>query len=1170
MRTAWGLLCCLVGAIAGAGEVPLICQQSSIPKKYLTSIEDLATGALPIPDYQVTAARCKGGDPFANASAGGVGAAAPSAWLDAERARYVGILASQPADILVVPWQIQGYGIDRIERAVMAADLAYAIGDAGALKVADPFLTALALGEGIRQVDQNAVARLAEKIGARKILYAYVGHDLKHAFTLTLKLQETAVGAAAKPWQRDWRSIPFSNEKTPAYVFHDMLPAVLKELPLGLDPKRVSVARLAPTFSKITAPPVGLVAAETKSDSDIATMTLFAAMVPAGADLARERLFERALLTAIRAGGSKPEQRFFEAYALLNLQRRPVALARIEDASGQSFEALRALLDGNLPAAQSATRQVKNPLEQLLLQFQLRDLEYAYGLEEPSEPTAIGALLVEQVLSAWGPLLMARLEDGNAWFWPDARPIKEALDQAFPSKELGLEALSRGHAVARQQTLDEVDIDLANTRHARQAAVGLKVLPCCHSQDLRPSRWDLLWMLEAVALERINGAIERSVFIQGSSRAALATIDRYAPLFKGHPRMTALSAHAALRVAQASPDDERATWMARSSQEGRGALQWSPGQNRIAFTAALALGIPSRDSEVLVDVYGYDFPRRPDWPNWFSGLELPTSRARMDWLLAEALAFSTSDPAPVSSIPDGTSDASLAALGARFTGSPLKPQRRPSVPVGDPLAAARAAAQQDPNQNLSLGYQLLSSGRPFREALDAFLAYPAFQKRSARDRVALSNEAYEAGSSFFWLGQAAMAKPLFQIAADLDTGSDASMGGAQRLRLIEGDYMGAAQFALDRSRRYSNGYAQRDYLSLLHAFGEHDAAWSAFAQLRAGQGNTALWISAIVGHRMQKLDEAAVRAWLQSPEIRNAKFNAQLFASYFALMWSSIDRVPPADLGALVAELEGKPVARIDAGGLVMRPHPVDVAGSEMVFPTFVVPPVIRLSEGTLVKSERAYFADAYSAVVRAEYSKAVERFGAMARLYPADGTPMPYLAYAASKTGDTLQFENYVRTAGMLNPQSFDVLLARAFFAAGHKRVDEAYGLLTQAFRNKPNIADRLVDIDYQFAQACEWLYRDTKDARFTATLLDWARSYQTIQPTVAWSYAVQYQYDTKPDARIRALAMALHLDPLSDRISKASKADVAKARTWFAANNPFRIPSEEEQAAPQTAAAL
>jgi hypothetical protein len=281
--------------------------------------------------------------------------------------------------------------------------------------------------------------------------------------------------------------------------------------------------------------------------------------------------------------------------------------------------------------------------------------------------------------------------------------------------------------------------------------------------------------------------------------------------------------------------------------------------------------------------------------------------------------------------------------------------------------------------------------------------------------------------------------------------------------------------------------------------------------------------------------------------------------------------MPPADLGTFIAELEGKPVARIDASG-VARPHPVAADGFEIVQPTFVPPDAAkrpRLAEGTPVKSERVYFADAYSAVVRGEYSKAVERFGAMAELYPINGAPMPYFAYAASRTGDTLQLEKYVAIPDRWDQPGFDVLLSRAFFAAGRKQVDEAYRLLTLAFRNKPYFGGRPVDVHYQFAQACEWLYRDTKDQRFAAMLLDWARNYQGVQPAMAWGYAVQFQYETKPEARLKALAMTLYLDPLSDRIRNASKTDIEKARAWLDAHNPFHLTSEEGEAATRTAAA-
>ena len=143
---------------------------------------------------------------------------------------------------------------------------------------------------------------------------------------------------------------------------------------------------------------------------------------------------------------------------------------------------------------------------------------------------------------------------------------------------------------------------------------------------------------------------------------------------------------------------------------------------------------------------------------------------------------------------------------------------------------------------------------------------------------------------------------------------------------------------------------------------------------------------------------------------------------------------------------------------------------------------------------------------------------------------------------------------------ESFDVLLSRAFFAAGRKQVDEANRLLNLAFRAKPFSGVRPVDVDYQFAQACEWLYRDTHDHRFATTLLEWAKGYQSIQPVAAWAYAVQFQYETNPAERISALAMTLYLDPLSDRIRTASKADLDKARDWLEQHNPFLRESRKD----------
>jgi hypothetical protein len=157
--------------------------------------------------------------------------------MESEKRLYASVLANYRADVLVVPFQVQGYGFDRVERAVMSADLALAIGSTGQYAIADPFLVARALGEGMRRYDPEAVEALASSLGAKKIVVAYVGHDDRESLTLTIQVRDplSAAGQARQtPWQKDWKNIAFTKERTPFVVFHELLPEVLRSLPLKL------------------------------------------------------------------------------------------------------------------------------------------------------------------------------------------------------------------------------------------------------------------------------------------------------------------------------------------------------------------------------------------------------------------------------------------------------------------------------------------------------------------------------------------------------------------------------------------------------------------------------------------------------------------------------------------------------------------------------------------------------------------------------------------------------------------------------------------------------------------------------------------------------------------------------------------------------------------------
>mgnify|MGYP000850502461 CR=1 FL=1 len=135
-----------------------------------------------------------------------------------------------------------------------------------------------------------------------------------------------------------------------------------------------------------------------------------------------------------------------------------------------------------------------------------------------------------------------------------------------------------------------------------------------------------------------------------------------------------------------------------------------------------------------------------------------------------------------------------------------------------------------------------------------------------------------------------------------------------------------------------------------------------------------------------------------------------------------------------------------------------------------------------------------------------------------------------------------------------FDASLARAFFAGSRHQLDAAYTALQVALRNRPHTDYRPVFTEYQYAEACEWLFRDTGDRRFRNALLDWARANQLIQPTQAWAYTMEYAYREPGPDRTRALAMSLYLDPASPRIKEASSAELADARAWLKVNQPFK----------------
>jgi hypothetical protein len=1120
-----------------------------------------STEPLPAPDYMEEYAAC-----FPKSHSYPSSVDRPeSLWLASERTWAAEILARASADVIVVPFQVQGYGIDRAERALMTMAFAKEFSNARRLKVADPRFVSLAFGEGFRRFDPATVSAVGKSAKASFALVGYVGHDAKHHMVLTLQLldlraQPTSVAPQSGKlvWQRDWTSIPFSDEVPPALTLIGLLPSLIKEIPALPGTEGWSAAKGAtlPRHSSFVATPIDAVTSKSGGIDQAVLLTLLGSLTSTYADLPRERLFERALLASLHR--TSADRAFYTAYSLFELQQRPAALAILGQGQDPESNTLRALLNANLPDATAGLKAVKDPTRYLLLSIAVRDLQTDYQSPDRVQPAAPEELF-GVTAQVWTELLKLQTDDHDPWTVNSPLSIRNAFERSFPVAGLDTRPVVERSIFAGRGTVDDVEFDIALIRHLKAVQYTLQAEACCAKDAFAGSPADLLDVFVSQIEGRISKSIELMSIYQGLPSSAIEALNRYHPILDGHPLLSLARAQAAQEMLSSATDDVRGSWIAEAAVNGRSALYYAQGQSRLARGA---LGM--YHDLVMVEGYGYDYPLRSYW-------KTPPLVPPPDYqaLLMQSLEFSTTQPSALYRFPPGNGPGQrgtvAAGLAGRFVGSPTRPREIPLpgqpalVETGDRLQDARAALRSSPQDWIN--YRVLAEAQieltgDYAAAAATFQSYPQFATPTPVDPVATSNYAHYAATLLCYQGQFEKCTPFLNIAAELDTGSSASLSSTNLLRVLSGDYRGALIGSLEYIQRYQDASGFREALVWLHAFGQSDQAWAGFSQVMSSFDLPEVWTSALVGHRRAGLDEAAARSWMLRPEIRNAKFQGRQFAQYYAILFNATDRTPPADLANLIDQIEGEHVNKMQGGMLAIPrgpgPHPQTmVAPAFFRFSTARRPP-----DGTLIRSDLAMFAEAYVALRSGKFELATSEFISMADHYDIegseDGFALPYLAWAEAKSGDKDGIE-----AALLKHKvrdSFDYSLSAAFFAGARHQSDEADTALKRAFRLRPSSLYRPIQTQFQYAEACEWLYEETGDLRFRDELTDWAKKWQKVRPADAWAYAMQYTYETDPEQRLHALAMTLYLDPASARIATATLEQRARAQEWLH-QNPFHM---------------
>jgi hypothetical protein len=1103
----------------------------------------------------------------------------PSAWQSTEKSFYSELISGGKFDVLVMPFQVQHLATDRSSRSLMAAQLAVALAEGGA-RIPDPYLVARALGEGKRQIPYEEAYALADRLGVKRVVWGFVGHD-DGRMRLTIQYADRSngpsFGSAVQLRSRSFDQLNFGDEQPPMFVFQQHLAEILKIL--GTAPSTAPKAKRPRSVAAIELPKTPFAMTRESPDGirDAWYFQILAALTPARADRARERFAEKSLLALGHVSQDASSYRLLKARALLQLGLRVAAIKSLGEPKTPDERYLRAILDGNLPDAEKIAATVKSPASRLLAVLELNALRWNFGIATADQLDAA----VDQLAlpgDVWTQFVRRAMSDGDVWAHQDNVELKQLLDEELPIAGFALKDLAGGAVSVGNVSGFETTVRLSVLEHRRRLLQARSATICCSALQSHPGLTDYLDLLEAIGTDNLVRRARFLTLTQAAPQAGLEFVAKLETVYRDHPYFTLARSEAEQRLAISSSGAVRDGYLKAAYQNALNVMYWEQGQTPAAASAFEVFAATGRsDYGYVENFYVYDFPQRPFYPTWQAGGDA----ARSEKSLMRALQNSAMDAGPVRKLYDLLVELLKQparfvevekAIDGRFRGNPeiALIRAETSAHRGDVAAAAAhyregiGAQPQHWDFYLGLGKLLFENGQ-VAESARVFGTYPGFKSRQV-NRVILANYAYEAGSLFFWSGRFAESRPLYRIAAELQTGADASMSSAIRINLMDGDYAAAKAGSLERARRYNSPYAYRDYLGMLHVTGQSEQAWNGFNTLIDRIDRPQIWETALVGHRIEGLSEERITAWAAQDSVRSA---GQLhgYAAMYALRAGVTDRIPTEELSARIAKLE-RPMWHVDTGRFVhvvrtSRDGRIQmVLGPSSPNEGSILPTgVFEQSAKTRVKSDLLYFAEAYRALRLGDHAGASSKLEEASALYdPRNvqvGYLLPYFAFAAAKAGRadvvTARLEQFSQEY-----RRFDFYLAKAALSGLSGRVTEALEFLELAKSRRPFTEYRPLLSEYQMGEISEWLYEATGDPRFREFALAWARQNQTSQPWFAWSYAMEAKLATSAEDRIRAIAMAYYLDKNSHRLTSIPAADVKNAVEKYAARNPF-LPTNE-----------
>ena len=1081
-----------------------------------------------------------------------------SRWVKQKASIFSKYIENRNVNLVVLPFFLfeNPETVDLSERSLITRTIVENIKKHSDINIINPDLIEYSIGENYRILDKKQIENIAKHYNADMVLYGYIKRETKQThphqkenyvsiFIETLEKEkhlEPAIYHVTKSLVIKNLVSDFDN---PAFIsINEYMPDILKLVGIEkIDAKHEISVKSTNRLIEIPDSFESLLD-NIKNDKELVPFYLqfLATLYPEDPNRYRERLYERSFIAADNLPDDNKYIQLIKARALLNLHRRPEAVALLKDDSSPEAMAFREYMNGNLTTMEPLIGEIKSPLLKYLAAIEYQQLSQLY-LGKNIDKTIFPESIFNE---SWGFFINKKLNSTDPWYRASKAELIIAMEKQLPDisqkyyKELELKLIK-----GELSYMDDFDLYMLIKKQLMEALKDPDYKKFHIYEELEPTVLDKILLLQSTFEESILDDVNFEISPIGSYSSALELIEKYKNILPDHPQLTAIESYVLYILSTKEKGQQKNDHIIESFKCAVNSLIWLGEFNNYYATAhnALVGDVVYRDLitdyysinrfdgswDNILSLYGGDFPEKyfmPEPDGMHGAIPIEYLHTELYYLYTNIRNDESKGKEYLKKY--------FALLEDRFLGNP---QRLAIIgELNEKLGNKKSRVESYENEirtgsdnyelYIWLGNYYISEGR-YQDAFDLYLQYPYFTKAEYKDEnVAISNIAERFGSSLFWKGQYDYARKLYEISINAGSGSESNMIAIIRTALIDGDYFKATEYSLERAKRYNSPYAYRDYMSLLHILGASKEANILFDDVVDKFNSPEPWLSVVVGDRMQKKTNAAIKEWINE---ENTNKDPSFLATY-AHLTLMVDRPVNYDLLEIINTLLSSNKDELDTER--------------------------RYAKGYLAVRSKNYKAayDFYSK------EKTIKEYKAMTCW---NSHNYPYYVLSALKTGHKQVVDTLEITDTQIKACKFyktDKALVDAVKSAYAKDYANSVNFLKRAFNVRDNTSARKLFTWYQIDEIAEILYEETGKTEYLDLILEWAREYQVIQPMYSWAYAVEAKYSQDPERKLEALAYTLYLDPQSERISDIPDELKEKARKWLEKNNKFLKKKETE----------